>query len=61
MELVYLSMPELPNMRNLVMGDRRIINLAAPPDNRVFCFKYERKHRKKPQENRINQEAEAPR
>lgn len=45
MQLVYLCLPEIPDKRHFVMGDRHVINTAAPPDNKVYYYRYERKKR----------------
>lgn len=58
MQLVYLCLPEIPNKRNFIVGDRHIINTAAPPDNRFYYYKYERKQ--KPVRYRLLEKIEAP-
>jgi hypothetical protein len=33
MQVLYMNMPELPHTRHVIVGDRHIINTAAPETN----------------------------
>lgn len=35
MQVLYMNMPELPRTRHIIVGDRHIINTAAP-ESKIF-------------------------
>ncbi len=61
MEFVYLKLPELPEYRHIIVGDRHIINTAARPGNVYHLYAQLQPLERKQIKQKIESRREAPR